>query len=281
MSDTALSARLRDFNLAGRHLTNKLRGAFARVVMGWERLSPATYKPAQKVYHLFRPGLREEALPPYGTVLDIDGIKIKLDEHLSPLQVRKLARGRHTRHERELILGELRPDDIVMELGGGIGMLSASIALKIGGEHVHSYEANPTLEPLIRENYRLNNVEPHLKMCMLGREVGQRTFHVSRHFSRSNAYQGGEESRPYTVPVEPLNDELARVKPTVLIFDIQGGEGELLEFADLSSVRLLLVEMHPDILGVGRVNRMRRDLREGGFQEIRQVGQSFLYRRDR
>ncbi|MFP4007680.1 MAG: hypothetical protein ACLFV6_06675 [Spirulinaceae cyanobacterium] len=154
-----------------------------------------------------------------------------------------------------------------MELGGGIGMLATACALKIGGDRVHSYEANPILETLIRDNYGLNNVSPHLKMCMLGRTHDTCTFYVCKHFARSSAY-------------DLLNDEIKRIQPTVLVMDVQGSEGELLGFADLSGVRKLLVEMHPNVLEINQVNRLRRQLRAQGFIEVERAGQSFMYLRE-
>ena len=176
----------------------------------------------------------------------------------------------------------MEPDNIVMELGGGIGMLSTACALKIGGDRVHSYEANPTMESLIRDNYALNGVSPNLKMCMLDETPGSCTFHVSEHFARSSAYQLKDQGKTtaYDVPVESLNDEIHRIKPTVLIMDVQGSEGKLLSFADLTNVRKLLVEVHSNILGISRVNQLRRQLRNQGFSEVNRAGQSFLYVRE-
>lgn len=88
---------------------------------------------------------------------------------------------------------------------------------------------------------------------------------------------GGDRVYSYEVPVKPLNDEIARIKPTVLIMDVQGSEGKLLSFANLSTVSKLLVEVHPDMLGLSNANGLRRNLRTQGFEEIDRSGQSFLY----
>jgi len=248
----------------------------------WESVTPELYNKIQSTYRGKRPLAESEAtVSPeiYGTVADVEGIKMRIDPRMSPYQVEKLLCGRHTRHERQLMIPLLEPDDVVMELGGGIGMLSTACSLKIGGDRVHAYEANPTMESLIRENYQLNGVEPNLKMCMLDETPGSCKFNVSEHFARSSAYQLKDqgETTVYDVPVESLNDETHRLKPTVLIMDVQGSEGKLLSFADLSSIRKLLVEVHSNVLGISRVNELRRQLRNQGFSEINRAGQSFLY----
>ena len=268
-----------DIALLTRHLKLQAKRVWWDALLAWEKATPALYNKIQSTYRQQIPSpdavLSSET---YGKVVNVEGIKMRVDRRMSPFQVNKLISGRHTREERRLLIHRLEPDDVVMELGGGIGMLATACALKIGGNRVYSYEANPILESLIRENYALNEVNPELKMCMLEKEVGSRTFHVSEHFSRSSAYKAADDNTTaYEVPVEPLNDEIARIKPTVLIMDVQGSEGELLSFADLSTVEKLLVEVHPDMLGINNANSLRRSLRSQGFAEIARSGQSFLY----
>ncbi|MDY7020343.1 MAG: FkbM family methyltransferase [Cyanobacteriota bacterium] len=274
-----------DTVLLVRHLRRQqpLQSLWWGFLNAWESATPSFYNKIQTAYRQKRPlpVVEEETVPPetYGTVATVEGIKMRLDPRMSGFQVKKLLCGRHTRHERQLVVGRLEPDDIVMELGGGIGMLSTACALKIGGDRIHSYEANPTMESLIYDNYALNGVKPHLKMCMLDENPGSCTFYASEHFARSSAYKLNDqgETTAYEVPVESLNDEIHRIKPTVLIMDVQGSEGRLLSFADLSTVRKLLVELHPNVLGIFRVNGLRRQLRNQGFSEVERAGQSFLY----
>lgn len=261
-----------------------IKGLWWKFLEAWESATPELYNKIQSAYRKQRPLPPEKIVSPdlYGTVADAEGIKMKIDLRMSEMQVKKLLRGRHTRHERQLIIPLLEPDDVVMELGGGIGMLSTACSLKIGGDRVHSYEANPTMESLIRENYELNGVKPHLKMCMLDEEPGTCTFHVSEHFARSSAYKLQDQGKttPHEVPVESLNAEIHRINPTVLIMDVQGSEERLLGFADLSNVKKLLVEVHPYILGIDSVNQLRRQLRNQGFSEVNRAGQCFLYIRE-
>lgn len=260
-----IRARGRDIALIGRDWTLQWAGVRGRVMEllgGRGRTAPDTVP-----------------LPAWGTTVTVDGITMRIDRRMSAHNVRKLIAGRHTSHERALLATVLQPDDVVMELGGGIGMVAIACAMKLGPGRVFSYEANPELESLIRENYALNGAEPTLKMCMLGPEAGSRTFHIAERFSRSSVFGAEQDSRAVEVPVESFNAEIRRIKPTVLIVDIQGGEAELFEYADLGTVRKLLLEVHPGIIGIARANDIRRRLRREGFGEQMRAGQSFLYLR--
>ena len=218
-------------------------------------------------------------LPEFGSTIEVDGITMRVDERMSEFNIRKLMGGWHTVHERSLVVGRLRDDDVVMELGSGIGMVSTACATAIGSDRVHAYEANPELESLIRDNYALNGVSPTLNMVMLGEERGTRTFHLAERFSHSSAQLASDTTRPVQVPVEPANEHLVETGATVLIVDIQGGEVEFFAIADLSRVRLVLVELHPFIIGLSGVRSVRSKLRDLGFEVVDRAGTSFLLER--
>ena len=243
----------------------------------WKTISPGSYKLVRRLYRKIRP-IRQE-LPPYGSVVSVDGIHMRIDERMSPFNIRKLLMGWHTIHERQLVLSVLEPEDVVMELGGGIGMVAIACAKKIGSDRVFSYEANPRLESLIRDNYTLNDVAPTLKMCMLGPEAGSHTFYIARKFSRSSAYDSEGDSEAVEVPVEPFNSEVRQVGPTFMIIDIQGSEKELVDYADFGPVRKLLIEVHPDIIGGPAARDVRKRLESMGFVEKAEGGNSYLYLR--
>jgi hypothetical protein len=79
--------------------------------------------------------------------------------------------------------------------------------------------------------------------------------------------------------VLPLDEELARVGATVLVVDIQGGEVELFDFADLSRLRAVMVELHPLLIGLSGMRAVRRRLRRAGLVEHARSGNSYLFLR--
>ena len=233
------------------------------------RLFPA-YRP---------PGPEGTPIPPMGSTVEIDGIAMRIDPRLSPMNVRKLVQGRHTRHERDLLARALRPGDRVLELGGGIGMVAIECARRVGSDAVTSYEANPELESLIRENYALNDVSPDLRMAMVGGRAGSRPFNVSAKFSQSSVYDVGETARTVSVPVHAFGAVMGELRPSVLVVDIQGAERELFRWGHLDGVRLILVEKHPHIVGLAGMLAIRRRLRRAGFAEVDRAGNSYVYER--
>ena len=121
-----------------------------------------------------------------GTAVEVDGVYLKMDRSLSNYMANVLRSGQHAKPERELILPALASDDVVMELGGGVGHLSTRCSKILGSDRVFTFEANPELEPLMRENFRLNGVRPTAEFCMLGHTEGCVAFYVNRDFWASS-----------------------------------------------------------------------------------------------
>ena len=282
-----LQGAVGDYAYAARYYGRMMRERRWDKVLGdlperLERRAPALFKVGQaalgrKPEHGVTEATAETPLPPWGSTMRMDGLTLRVDERMSPYNVRKVLAGRHTQHERALLSRILRPDDVVLELGGGIGTVAITCAKALGSDRVHSYEANPDIESLIRDNYALNDVTPDLRLAMVGPEAGTRTFHIGDRFSRSSIYDCQEGERTAEVPVEPLSEVMARTRPTVFVVDIQGGEAELMDYADLSGVRALLIEFHPDITGMTAVRRIRRAIRQAGLEEHAHGGNSFLF----
>jgi FkbM family methyltransferase len=182
---------------------------------------------------------------------------------VSPGIAREIYLGDYEAKEIEIISRRLAADDVVFEVGAGLGFLSAYCARRTGAERVFAYEANPELIPLIRETHARNGVAPALTNALLANGEGEREFHLEAEFWASSAHRGGGRS----IKVRQLdrNTELARVKPTFLIVDIEGGEAEFFAGADLSTVRKICVETHPDVLGDRLLSEMIAGLVAKGF----------------
>jgi len=182
---------------------------------------------------------------------------------VSPGIAREIFLGDYEAKEIDIIEKRLSPADIVLEVGAGLGFLSAYCAKRVGSHKVTTYEANPELIPVIRATYEKNAVAPTLVNALLADGEGTREFHLEDEFWASSAHRGG--GRSITVPQLDLNAELARVKPSFLIVDIEGGEVELFAMADLSSVSKICVETHADVLGNGALSAMFAGLIANGF----------------
>jgi FkbM family methyltransferase len=180
-----------------------------------------------------------------GTVAKVSGVRLRLGGHLTQNIRERILSGNYEQDEMRGLSAILEPTDVVMEIGAGIGFLSSHCAKVVGSENIYAFEANPELEAVIRDTYELNEVSPHLEICVLAHQGGERTFYLEESFLKSSLTLRGERTRAVRVPAKLLNAEIARIQPSVLVIDIEGGEFELFPRIDLRTVRKIVMELHP------------------------------------
>ncbi len=177
------------------------------------------------------------------------------------------------KYERtEVLLAQvtLHSRDRVLDIGAGIGLVGL-VATGICGEgNVLSCEANPYLEPIIRKNYQLNKWEPNLVMCAVTSDGRDLTFFRQQEdWVASSAFVRGRMGDEIIVQSVMINDLIDRHRPTAIIMDVEGGEVELLPVADLEGVRVVIVEMHPGIVGKELIEQAVEGMKEKGWRIAR------------
>lgn len=173
--------------------------------------------------------------------------------------------GDYESKEAELVLLKLEPGDIVMEVGAGIGFLSALCARVVGNDRVFAFEANPQLMEPIRQVHSLNDVAPTVTNALLGDGIGEREFFLEMDYWASSLIRGSAEAQTIRVPQIDRNTEIRRIAPTFLIVDIEGGEYDFFSGIELASVRKICIETHPHVLGNRRVSEILGWLFAAGF----------------
>lgn len=168
---------------------------------------------------------------------------------------RALRRGNYEKTEADAVRPHVTREDVVLELGGGIGFMSTLMARNCRAAHVHVYEANPALIPYMAQVHALNEVDNvTVHNAVVGPKKGKATF-----YQRANMLTSSLEEAPakvsepviatHEIAVENINTVWNRIKPSVLVCDIEGGEAGLFDKAKLTGLRLAVIEVHPQWIG--------------------------------
>jgi FkbM family methyltransferase len=205
------------------------------------------------------------------TVITIEGIRIRVGRHMSRRVEQSLSKGSYEREELRLISAVLSPSDVVLEIGAGLGLVSAYCAKRVGSARVFAFEADPDLEPCIRETYALNGVDPTLDMCAVGPQAGRVTLYRDKHFISSSVVRRRVGAKPVEVPGKALNYVVEKVRPTVLVVDAEGAERELFDGTELPGVKKVVLELHDRVIGPDGTDEVRRKLAGMGFKEDRRL----------
>ena len=112
-------------------------------------------------------------------IVQCDDAVLFIGELAKTSYARSIYRGSHEVEERNVIRKHLEVGDRVLEFGTGIGLITVLCCKTVGSENVVTYEANPSMEPLLRQTFELNDVSPELRMKMVSINDGEGRFFVS------------------------------------------------------------------------------------------------------
>jgi len=76
----------------------------------------------------------------------------------------------------------------------------------------------------------------------------------------------GQNGRIVTVDGRSWLDRVNEWKPSFVVMDIEGGEAEVLPLGIPDFVERLVIEFHPDVLGLEKQTELITFLQESGFQ---------------
>jgi FkbM family methyltransferase len=175
--------------------------------------------------------------------------------------------GSYEAKEARWAVKAVRPNDRILELGSGIGVITSLLA-GVEGARVMAFEANPytvrLAERVISANNR-NNVELEHGLLTAG-PSRDFTFYVREDLWMSSLikHQG-----PYidTIQVKSSNiDEvITRADIDLVVMDIEGAELDLLTRAKLPGVERVFLEFHDHLYGLEGVREVTSAMADKGF----------------
>lgn len=204
----------------------------------------------------------------------LNGIYLNIsDELMSKAVCKYIFFGIYETDEHQILTETFNADDTLLELGTGIGYNTMHCA-RISSNRVTTFEGNPKLIPLIQKNMKKNSIDVDVRNEILVSKSVEETnasFNVAEEFWYSSVkeYSGANTVSHVSVPTRNINKVITEVDPTYLLVDIEGGEEELFEDCDFligSSVKKILIELHPWVIGDEKCNTVIKNILEKGFQ---------------
>lgn len=199
------------------------------------------------------------------------GVKVPQSRFMNETRVARINGGRYEGDEIRGALHVVREGDNVLELGAGIGLVGAVAAMNRGPARVIAFEANPGLIDTIEALYRLNEIENVIsvrnQVLVAGAERPDTiTFHLHKSYLGSSLNpRQGKTTEAIEVPTAGFDDLRQEMQPDVILMDIEGGELDFLENANLDGVRAIVMEFHPEVYDVAGMRRCKNILRDAGF----------------
>ena len=215
-----------------------------------------------------------------GNRVSIGGLDFSVDNTLITTREKgRLDVGLHERGEIALARRYVRTDLPVVELGGGIGIVSCIINRLLARPADHLVvETNADLIPTLEVNRHLNGCRFRIRDVALAYGSEQAVLAVDS-FAASRI---GGTGRRVVVPTATLASLLAETafQRINLVVDIEGAEVDLVEREGPVVARhawVLIVETHRKVAGAEPTDRMLAALRTLGFAQVARVGDVFAF----
>ena len=180
----------------------------------------------------------------------------------------RLRRGVYEANEAEAALRTVRPGDVVLELGAGLGFISTLMVLKRRVAAVHSYEPNPHLIPYVQTVHAANGISnTTLRNGIPGPTKGTRTFYLRPDLVQSSfRLEPDETVLPRTeIPVHAADTAIEDTQPTVLYANLKGEEAAVLPHLPLSGLRAAILAFTPGRMAPADMNTVFTALIQAGL----------------
>lgn len=219
--------------------------------------------------------------------IDIHGIRIATGPVDRAARVpdgvmRALRRGDYERDEYSVICETVHAKDRILEIGAGIGFVTALCCRIAGDGNVTVYEANPGLASRLKHTCASNGFAPKINMRPVAAESGSVDFNIGQNFLSSSLHERPGLTKRISLEADGFGEIIERLRPTYLVMDVEGAETSLLTSLDsFGPLRAICLETHPHIVGEDQIEAMIAHLTRRGFaigQEPGESGVMFLER---
>ena len=209
----------------------------------------------------------------FDKIVQLDGLRIHVSGDMPRGVRRALMRGDYELSERNIVSQILEPNDRILEVGTGIGVVASLCGQLCSDGTLLCYEANPNLLPTIRKNFALNNVQAELVNRCIGVEDENLEFYFGENFISSSAYNRWNTIKPVSVRADSFSRVVSEFCPSVIVMDIEGSEVSTLHTADLAGVRVIVLEVHPWIVGEDQIAAMFDRLAQMNFFRVNSLSE--------
>jgi FkbM family methyltransferase len=177
----------------------------------------------------------------------IHGVLLEVHK-VSSNKIRKaLLLGKYERTEIQLLRDEVKNNDVVLDCGSGLGITSSFAGKLAQNGRVFGFEAHPKIHKISQSTIKLNGLRNVVvESGILSNQDGEVDF-----FEHQNFWSSSLHPTYPSVKIKTKSHNtcliLTRIKPTVVVMDIEGGEYDLLKnpcWLQTESIRAIIIEIH-------------------------------------
>ena len=203
-----------------------------------------------------------------------DDFKLIVDKKRIPLYNLKgiiIRFDNHEKDERTLIQNYIKPEN-TLELGCSVGVLSLYIKRYIKNKKLISIDANKHAVIYCEDLFKLNSIKNYK---FIHHQIGGGDFIINEKNFLSSQSNWKNLENNYSNKF--LNDIIFNNDIKNLVIDIEGTEQFLFDFLDISQIKLLFIELHPDIYGIKKKEEILNKIKFNNFYIISKLNNNYCF----
>ncbi|KCZ57802.1 FkbM family methyltransferase [Hyphomonas atlantica] len=200
-------------------------------------------------------------------------IDISVDKQVANERIiHRIKKGGYEQREAKFARQVIQPEDRILELGAGLGFISAAVCSQVQPQHYTAVEADERLIPHIHRTHERNKIKgvDVIQGAFVANpeilEKGFIEFGVAKAFWGSGIDRaGGDDVMTVRVPTRDVSKHIRDNRIDTLISDIEGGELDLFRHLDFSPLKRIIMEIHPKVFGLEGVREVFQILDRNNF----------------
>lgn len=194
---------------------------------------------------------------------NVKGIYLPLKFSLGFNTLRWIVNHQYEINEISIVEKTISTDDIVLEIGTGLGFVS-TFCSRVINNNIYTFEANSNNFEISKNVFKKNNVKPHIENIILGCANGNVDFSINyKNILASSLINTTKNT--IKIATHDLNITINNIKPTYLIMDIEGGEYDIFKIIDFQTIQKIQFELHPKLLNEEKCNEIFEILKANQF----------------
>lgn len=162
----------------------------------------------------------------------------------------------------------INSEDVIVELGAGIGIAAARINKTVKPKKHICFEANSRIIPYLKNLFQLNEMNVIVENIALGDDTKIKFYalddYILSSFTKPKNRNDFTEIDVTSMSCQKIIDDFV---PSAIFCDIEGAELDYLDASHFKSVKTIVIELHPNIYGSAGIQTIYERLERHGFKK--------------
>ena len=224
-----------------------------------------------KAFYYIRPLIRGLVLKKFNISSNIFGLKIYFDDELDFIELGRYSYGKYENDEKNLVDKYIKGNEIVLELGGNVGVISNLINKKLIDRKNHVVlEPNGKLINKLKINRKLNSSQFNIIEGIISKNKNVKFYLHKNNLSSSIKIKSINYIKPKCYNINDVEKKY-HLNFDTIVMDIEGAEIDLIRDFDLSKFEKLIIEFHPGKTTNEEINFAKEKLKKIGFSLVEKI----------